>query len=118
MKNLIKKVTEVDENYKTRSKPYIRFRRFIFHLLQEIFNFGIGWVFGLLSVQLVLTFFEEKGIMNLWGFWSDKMIVEESTLSIIEWLTSAVIGYVVMQQVNKLITKARLFNSNDPKTKD
>jgi hypothetical protein len=56
--------------------------------------------------------------MNLWGFWSDKMVVEESTLSVIEWLTSAVIGYVVMQQVNKVITKVTLFSSNDSKTKD
>ena len=118
MKKLIKKVTEVDENYKIRSKPYTRFRRFIFHLVQEFLNFGIGWIFGLISVQLVLLFFEEKGIMNLWGFWSDKIVVEKSTLSVIEWLTSAIIGYVVMQQVNKIITKVKLYRSKVSTTKN
>ena len=93
-------------------------KKIFYHIGKEFLNFGIGWIFGLISVQLVLLFFEEKGIMNLWGFWSDKMVVEESTLSVIEWLTSAVIGYVVMQQVNKVITKVTLFSSNDSKTKD
>ena len=93
-------------------------KTFFKHISKEFLNFGIGWVLGLISVELVLLFFEEKGIMNLWGFWSDKMVVEESTLSVIEWLASAVIGYLVMQQVNKVITKVTLFNSNDSKTKD
>ena len=93
-------------------------KTFFEHIAKEFLNFGIGWIIGLISVQLVLLFFEEKGIMNLWGFWSDKMVVEESTLSVIEWLTSAVIGYVVMQQVNKVISKFTLFNSNDSQTKD
>ena len=66
-------------------------------IAKEFLNLGIGWILGLISVQLVQLFFEEKGIMNLWGFWSDKMVVEGSTLSVIEWLASAVIGYVVMQ---------------------
>ena len=93
-------------------------KKIFYHIGKEFLNFGIGWVLGLISVQLVLLFFEEKGITNLWGFWSDKMVVEESTFSVIEWLTSAIIGYVVMQQVNKVITKVTLFNSNDSKTKD
>ena len=93
-------------------------KKIFYHIGKEFLNFGIGWIFGLISVQVVLLFFEEKGIMNLWGFWSDKMVVEESTLSVIEWLASAVIGYLVMQQVNKVITKVTLFNSNDSKTKD
>ena len=93
-------------------------KKFFNHIAKEFLNFGIGWICGLISVQLVLLFFEEKGIMNLWGFWSDKMVVEKTTLSVIEWLTSGIIGYVVMQQVNKVITKVTLFNSNDLATKD
>lgn len=93
-------------------------RTFFKHIVKEFLNFGIGWVLGLISVQLVLIFFEEKGIMNLWGFWSDKMVVEKSTLSVIEWLTSAIIGYVVMQQVNKAVIKIKIFNSNESLTND
>ena len=48
----------------------------------------------------------------------DKMVVEESTFSVIEWLTSAIIGYVVMQQVNKAIIKIKILNSNKPPIKD
>ena len=93
-------------------------KTFFEHIAKEFLNFGIGSVLGLISVQLVLLFFEEKGITNLWGFWSDKMVVEESTLSGIEWLTSAIIGYVVMQQVNKAIIKIKILNSNESSTKD
>jgi hypothetical protein len=93
-------------------------KTFFNHIAKEFLNFGIGWVLGLISVELVLLFFEEKGIMNLWGFWSDKMVVEESTLSVIEWLTSAIIGYMVMQQVNKAIVKIKILNSNESLTKD
>ena len=93
-------------------------KTFFKHISKEFLNFGIGWVLGLFSVELVLLFFEEKGIMNLWGFWSDKMVVEESTFSVIEWLTSAIIGYLVMQQVNKAIVKIKIFNSNESLTKD
>ena len=93
-------------------------KTFFKHISKEFLNFGIGWVLGLISVELVLLFFEEKGIMNLWGFWSDKMVVEESTLSVIEWLTSAIIGYMVMQQVNKAIVKIKILNSNESLTKD
>ncbi|MDA9335476.1 hypothetical protein OAI37_05430 [Flavobacteriaceae bacterium] len=93
-------------------------KTFFKHISKEFLNFGIGWVLGLFSVELVLLFFEEKGIMNLWGFWSDKMVVEESTFSVIEWLTSAIIGYLVMQQVNKAIVKIKILNSNESLTKD
>ncbi len=93
-------------------------KKFFNHIAKEFLNFGIGWIFGLISVQLVLLFFEEKGIMNLWGFWSDKMVVEKTTLSVIEWLTSAIIGYLVMQQVNKVITKATVYRSKDSTTKN
>lgn len=83
-------------------------KNFFLHLAKEIFNFGIGWIFGLFATQLVLLFFEERDFSNLWGLWSNKIIVQESTLTIIEWVTSAVIGYIVMMQVNKIIEKLKL----------
>jgi len=83
-------------------------KKFLLHLIQELYNFGIGWLCGLLAVQLVLFFFEERGFTNLWGLWSDKMVVQESTLSIIEWLASALIGYFVMMLVNKIIKRVKL----------
>lgn len=91
-----------------RIKSQLNFmKKLFYHILKETANFGLGWLFGLAAVQLVLLFFEEKGIANLWGLWSNKMVVEQSTLSIIEWLTSAIIGYVVMMQVNKIIHKIK-----------
>lgn len=109
MKIVIKKLIKVDKNYKDRFKLYIKFKEAILFLVEEVFNFGVGWVFGILSVQLVMTFFEEKGMMNLWGLWSDKVVVEESTLSTIEWLTSAIIGYIVMTLINNLIAKVKSY---------
>lgn len=107
MKNVVKKLIKADKNYKIHFKLYIMFKEAILFLVYEVFNFGVGWVFGILSVQLVMTFFEEKGMMNLWGLWSNKVVVEESTLSTIEWLTSAIIGYLVMTLINNLITKVK-----------
>ena len=91
-------------------------KKFFSHLLKEIFNFGVGWIFGLIATQLVLLFFEERGFYNLWGLWSNKMVVDETTLTIIEWLASAVIGYVVMMQVNKIVGELKLkyFKQNEP----
>lgn len=83
-------------------------KKFLLHIVSEVFNYGIGWILGLLATQLVSLFFEERGITNLWGYWSNKVVVQESTLTIIEWLTSAVIGYVVMMQVNRAMEKFRL----------
>ena len=110
MKDVIENEIKVDKNYKDRFfKIYVKLKKAILFLLREAFNFGVGWGFGILSVQLVMTFFEEKGMMNLWGLWSDKIVVEESTLSTIQWLTSAIVGYIVMTLINNLIAKVKSY---------
>jgi hypothetical protein len=74
--------------------------------MHEAFVSGIGWFTGLLSVQFVASIFEKSSVWNLWGYWSDKMVFEERTFNIIEWLISAIIGFTVMSLVKLIISKS------------
>ena len=53
MKIVIEKLIKADKNYKERFKLYIKLKEAILFLLEEVFNFGVGWVFGILSVHLL-----------------------------------------------------------------
>ena len=53
------------------------------------------------ELKELIEHFEEKGFSNLWGFWSDKWVVDHGTFSTLEWTIAAVFGFVIMQLVNK-----------------
>lgn len=55
----------------------------------------------------LFTSFEEEEMMSLWEIWSNKVVVEESTLSMMEWLTAAIIGYIVMTLTDNLLTQLK-----------
>ncbi len=55
----------------------------------------------------LFTSFEEEEMMSLWEVWSNKVVVEESTLSMMEWLTAAIIGYIVMTLTDNLLTQLK-----------
>ena len=55
----------------------------------------------------LFTSFEEEEMMSLWEVWSNKVVVEESTLSMMEWLTAAIIGYIVMILTDNLLTQLK-----------
>lgn len=72
-------------------------------VLREFMNYGVGWTIGVSVVKFVSNYFEVSGFSNLYGLWSDKMVVEATTLSRIELVLSLVIGYFTMKYVNKFI---------------
>jgi len=77
-------------------------------ILKEFISNGIGWIAGLLAANLVSSFFVAKKFSNLWGLgtkFTDKTAVSAPTLNIIEWLTTAIIGYFVLLLVNKTLAK-------------
>ena len=55
----------------------------------------------------LFTSFEEEEMMSLWEVWSNNVVVEESTLSMMEWLTAAIIGYIVMTLTDNLLTQLK-----------
>lgn len=57
----------------------------------------LGWCAGLIVVQLINSFIEEEGISNLWGLWSDKMVVDHSVFTIISWIATAIVGWGISQ---------------------
>jgi len=78
-----------------------KFKTMALKVLFEILSVGVAWVAGLMSVEIISAYFAEKGFSNLWGLWSDKWVVDHETFSILEWTIAAVLGFVIMQLVNK-----------------
>ena len=74
-------------------------------LVQEIFSNAIGWVAGLLSVDLLNNFFAVRSWKNGWGLFSRKTMIDADTFNVIEWVLTAILGFVVLFTVNKLIIK-------------
>lgn len=74
-------------------------------LIEEILANGIGWVAGLLSVDVLKLFFIERKWSNAWGLFSKKTAVNSSTFNILEWILTAIIGFLVMWMINVLIRK-------------
>lgn len=81
-----------------------KLKSILVQFFNELLGHGVGWVSGLLSVQLISNFFEEKSISNLWGFWSDKWVVDHDTFTNLEWAIAAIGGYLIMKLVDKYWT--------------
>ncbi len=81
---------------------------------EEFISNAIGWVAGLVSVDLLSHFFAVRSWKNGWGLFSRKTVIDADTFSLIEWIITAVFGFIVLYTVNKLIMK-RLLNKIDKK---
>lgn len=66
---------------------------FLNHGLSSI----LGWCAGLIVIQLINSFIEEEGVGNLWGLWSDKMVVDHDSFTIISWILTALAGWAISQ---------------------
>ena len=78
-----------------------KLKSILVQFFNELLGHGVGWVSGLLSVQLISNFFEERSISNLWGFWSDKWVVDHDTFTNLEWVIAAIGGYLIMKIIDK-----------------
>lgn len=57
----------------------------------------LGWFAGLSVIQLIHSFIEEEGIANLWGIWSDKMVVDHTVYTANSWVVTALVGWGISQ---------------------
>ena len=80
--------------------------RLLQKLVTVFFNHGVssllGWCAGLIVVQLINSFLEEEGMTNLWGLWSDKLVVKHSTFTIVSWIGTAMIGWGISELWQRL----------------
>ncbi|MFY0255958.1 hypothetical protein ACDQ55_18610 [Chitinophaga sp. 30R24] len=65
----------------------------------------IGFMIGMASTRLVSHYFTTRSIRNLWGLTTHKTIVNKSTYSTMEWVVSAVIGFIIFEIVSKWLKK-------------
>lgn len=72
-------------------------------LTDELIANAIGWVAGLLSVDLLSHFFAVRSWKNAWGLFSRKATVSAETFSVLEWVVTAIVGFVVLMLVNRYI---------------
>ena len=61
-----------------------------------------GFIIGLWASQLVSHFFTTRSIHNLWGLTAKKTVVSKQTFGNLEWLTSALIGYIAFEIVLRI----------------
>jgi hypothetical protein len=81
----------------------MKVKKVLSRIFDEVIASGIGWVAGILSIDLLDKFFVKKNIWHAWGIFSKRVAIKKDELSLLEWLLTAVIGFIVMILVNKLI---------------
>ncbi len=86
-------------------------------LIEETVANVVGWVAGLLSIDILDYFFIQKSWKNVWGVFSKRTVVNAETYSFLEWVLTAFLGFVVMVLVNRLVRHKLLgliFKKNKP----
>lgn len=74
-------------------------------LWEEILSNVIGWLGGLFSVDLLSEFFAVRSWKNAWGLFSRKKTVSAETFEFMEWILTAIVGFVVLILINRLVRK-------------
>ncbi len=74
-----------------------RIVKFLVFLLEEVFAQLIGWVAGLISIDLLELYFEKSSWRNIYGFWTDKVILTDDEFVYSNIIVSAIIGFLVMK---------------------
>jgi len=80
-------------------------RKHIRTVIGELIANLVSWVAGLLAVELLSGFLAIRSWKNGWGMFTRKATVDAETFSLLQWILAAVVGFLVMLLVNKLITK-------------
>lgn len=82
----------------------MKFKQTLTVIVQEFIGNGIGWIAGLVAADLLSHFFVAKKWWNLGGRLSKKAALDANTLGVVEWIATAVIGFIVLLIVNKYIS--------------
>jgi hypothetical protein len=78
-------------------------RNIFSYLSDQFLGSFTGFVIGIWASSLVSHFFATRSIKNLWGLTSRKTVVDKQTFTMMEWLASAIVGYVVFEVVLRIM---------------
>jgi hypothetical protein len=67
------------------------------YLTDQFIGTFTGFVIGIWASSLVSHFFATRGLKNLWGLTAKKTVVDKNTFTMLEWLASALVGYLVFE---------------------
>jgi hypothetical protein len=73
----------------------------------EALNLSVGYLAGLSASMLVSKFFVKKGMANLWGLAAKRDAVNKDTYEWLMFVSSYVIGLLVMVSINYLLQRMR-----------
>ena len=73
------------------------------YLTDQFVGTFTGFVIGIWASSLVSHFFATRSIRNLWGLTARKTVVDKQTFTAMEWLVSALVGYLVFEIAARLI---------------
>ncbi len=78
----------------------IKVFRYLFDKLTGTFT---GFLVGMWATGIVSHFFETRSIRNLWGLTARKALVNKQTFGMLEWIASALVGYLVFEIVIRIV---------------
>ena len=70
---------------------------FFIYFLNEIFAQLVGWTAGLISMDLLEIYFEKSSWRNIYGLWTDKVILTDDEFVYSNIVVSAILGFLVMK---------------------
>jgi hypothetical protein len=73
------------------------------YLYDQLTGNFLGFLVGFSATTLVSRFFEARSIKNLWGLTSRKTVVDKDTFSMLEWMVSIVVGFIVFEIMTKVV---------------
>ena len=73
------------------------------YLTDQFIGTFASFVIGLWASSLVSHFFATRSIKNLWGLTAKKTLVNKQTYTMLEWLASVIVGYLVFEIAIRLI---------------
>ncbi|MEI6412381.1 MAG: hypothetical protein WCR52_23520 [Bacteroidota bacterium] len=73
----------------------------------EVTNLAVGYLAGLSASNLVSRFFVKRGLANLWGLTAKREVVQKDTYEWLMFISSYLIGLIVMVAVSQLVKKFR-----------
>src|SRR5215510_8538870 len=73
------------------------------YLTDQFIGTFTGFIIGIWASSLVSHFFATRSIKNLWGLTAKKTLVDKQTFTAMEWLVSAIVGYLVFEIAARFI---------------
>ena len=73
------------------------------YLTDQFIGTFAGFIIGIWASSLVSHFFTTRGLKNLWGLTARKTLVDKNTFTMLEWLVSALVGYIVFEIAARFI---------------